>query len=102
MVAFEVRRPRAELDATMGTKLLDRILRGTSDANIPFDSLCGLLRELGFDERIRGSHHILSKEGVVEILNLQPKGAKAKAKPYQVQQVRKIILRYRLAGVTDD
>jgi hypothetical protein len=100
MVAFEVGWPRAELGATMGTKLLDRILRGTSDANIPFDSLCGLLRELGFDERIRGSHHIFSKEGVVEILNLQPKGAKAK--PYQVQQVRKIILRYRLAGATDD
>jgi hypothetical protein len=37
---------------------------------------------------------------VAEILNLQPKGAKAK--PYQVQQVRKVILKYRLAGGEDD
>jgi hypothetical protein len=84
----------------MHTKLLKRILRGTSDANIPFDSFCGLLRELGFDERIKGSHHIFSKEGVAEILNLQPK--RAKAKPYQVQQVRRVILKYRLAGDEDD
>jgi len=84
----------------MRSKLLDRILRGTSDANIPFGSFCGLLLELGFDERIKGSHHIFSKEGVAEILNLQPKGSRAK--PYQVQQVRKVILKYRLAGDGDD
>lgn len=62
--------------------------------------VCSLLRERGFDERIKGSHHIFSKEGVAEILNLQPKGAKAK--PYQVQQVRKVILKYGLAGDDDD
>jgi len=84
----------------MRTKLLDQVLRGSSDANIPFDSFRGLLRELGFDERIKGSHHIFSKEGVAEILNLQPKGARAK--PYQVQQVRKVILKYHLAGDEDD
>ena len=84
----------------MRTKLLDQILRGTSDTNIPFDPLCGLLRELGFDQRIKGSHHIFSKEGVAEILNVQPKGAKAK--PYQVQQVRKVIWKYHLAGDEDD
>ena len=84
----------------MRTKLLETILRGTSDTNIPFDALRGLLRELSFDERIKGSHHIFTKEGVAEILNLQPRGAKAK--PYQVQQVRKTILKYRLAGDEDD
>lgn len=51
---------------------------------------------MGFDERIKGSHHIFIKESIAEILNLQPKGSKAK--PYQVQQVRKLVLRYRLAG----
>ncbi|RLF92963.1 type II toxin-antitoxin system HicA family toxin [Thermococci archaeon] len=80
-------------------KLLDRILRGTADANIPFTELCRLLRRLGFDERIRGSHHIFTKEGVEEILNLQPKGTKAK--PYQVKQVRGVILRYKLGGEDD-
>jgi hypothetical protein len=73
-----------------------RILHGTSDANIPFSGLRHLLRRLGFEERIRGSHHIFTKEGVEEILNLQPRGSNAK--PYQVKQVRNIILRYKLGG----
>jgi hypothetical protein len=80
-------------------KLLDRILRGTSDANIPFAELCLLLRRLGFDERVHGSHHIFTKGGVDEILNLQPKGPDAK--PYQVKQVRQMIVKYRL-GAHDD
>ena len=81
-------------------RLLLRILRGTSDANIPFEGLCQLLRRLGFDERIRGSHHIFTKEGVEEILNLQPKGRQAK--PYQVKQVRAVLLPYRLGGRGDE
>ena len=78
-------------------KLLFRILRGTSDANIPFDGMRHLLRSLGFQERIRGSHHIFTKKGVDEILNLQPKDG-GKAKPYQVKQVRQVITKYRLGG----
>ncbi|HEX8493711.1 MAG TPA: hypothetical protein VF658_12770 [Pyrinomonadaceae bacterium] len=81
-------------------KLLIRILRGASDADISFDGLCGLLRHLGFDERIRGSHHIFSREGVEEILNVQSLGSKAKA--YQVKQVRGVILKYRLGGQRDE
>ena len=53
-----------------GIKLLNRILRGRSDANIPFAELCRLMGALGFNERIRGSHHIFAAEGVEEILNL--------------------------------
>lgn len=75
-------------------KLLEYILLKRSDANVPFDGLCGLLVRLGFDERIRGDHHIFSMTGVDEIINLQPKGDKAK--PYQVRQVREIILNYNL------
>ncbi|MCK4245028.1 MAG: type II toxin-antitoxin system HicA family toxin [Candidatus Omnitrophica bacterium] len=77
-------------------KLLIQILRGASDANIPFAGLCQLLKEMGFKQRIRGDHHIFAKKGVVEILNLQPKGSKAK--PYQVKQVRSVILKYKLGG----
>jgi hypothetical protein len=80
-------------------KTLAQILRGTSDANIPFDGLRRVLKNLGFNERIRGSHHIFFKERVEEILNLQPKGNKAKA--YQVKQVRHVILKYRLGGERD-
>ncbi len=81
---------------TTHEKFLLQILRGSSDANIPFNELCGLLKHLGFAERIKGSHHIFTKEGVEEILNLQPKGGKAK--PYQVKQVRRVIVNYKLAG----
>jgi predicted RNA binding protein YcfA (HicA-like mRNA interferase family) len=80
-------------------KLLMQILRGTSDANIPFDNLCGLLKHIEFDERIKGSHHIFTKSGVEEILNLQPK--ENKCKPYQVKQVRNLILKYKL-GETNE
>ncbi len=81
-------------------KVLDKILRGASDANIAFTDLRNLLASLGFDERIRGDHYIFTKDGVVEILNIQPKGSQAK--PYQVKQVRNVILKYRLAGEDND
>ena len=75
-------------------KLLIKILRGTSDKNIDFEELRNLLIRLGFEERIKGSHHILTKEGVEDILNIQPKSGKAK--PYQVKQVRNIVVKYQL------
>jgi hypothetical protein len=75
-------------------KFLDRILSGASDADIDFDELCSLLIRMQFDERIRGDHHIFTRSGTVEILNLQPKGGQAK--PYQVKQVRAVILKYNL------
>ena len=53
-----------------------------------------LLIAMGFNERIKGSHHIYYKQNIDEILNLQPKGSQAKA--YQVRQVRNVILKYRL------
>jgi hypothetical protein len=76
-------------------KLLGKILSGTADANIPFAALCHLLQRLGFEMRVRGSHHIFFRSGVEEILNLQPKGADAKA--YQVKQVRNVVLKYKMA-----
>jgi hypothetical protein len=81
-------------------KLLIKILRGTSDSSISFEPLCTLLKNLGFVERIQGSHHIFTKEGVEDILNLQPKQGKAKA--YQVKQVRNVILKYQLGGQDED
>jgi hypothetical protein len=78
------------------TKTLDRVLRGNADANIRFADLCTLLHHLGFAERVRGDHHIFTREGVAEILSLQPRGDKAKA--YQVKQVRGVVVSYRLAG----
>lgn len=74
--------------------LLVRVLRGSSDANIPFNDLRHLLRKLGFEERIRGSHHLFRRDGVEEKINLQREGSQAK--PYQVRQVRVVIAKYRL------
>ena len=77
-------------------KLILKILRGSSDANISFNDLCELLKRLGFDERTRGSHHVFRKEGIEEKINFQSDSAKAK--PYQVRQVRSILVKYRLSG----
>jgi predicted RNA binding protein YcfA (HicA-like mRNA interferase family) len=75
-------------------KLRQKLLSGTSDADISFLELCQLLKRLGFNERVKGDHHIFTKSNVAEIINLQPK--KNKAKAYQVKQVRNLILKYRL------
>jgi hypothetical protein len=80
-------------------KLRSKILQGLSDANIAFDGLRLLLLHHGFSERIKGSHHILWRKDVEEILNLQPKGTRAK--PCQVRQVRNVLLRYKLGGTKD-
>ncbi len=83
----------------MKKKLLNIILSGESDANINFDDIYKLLLQLGFEVRIKGSHHLFRKMGVKELLNLQKDGNKAK--PYQVKQVRSIIVKYKLGGSDD-
>lgn len=78
-------------------KTLSRLLIGTSDAAFRFDELCSLLERLGFEKRVKGSHHIFRKAGVEEMINLQRDGAGAK--PYPVRQVRAVILRNRLGAL---
>ncbi|HEY5270648.1 MAG TPA: type II toxin-antitoxin system HicA family toxin [Anaerolineales bacterium] len=79
---------------TKYAKFLKRFLSGHSDTDIAFDDLCSLLKRLGFQERVHGDHHIFNKESIVEIINLQPDNAKAK--PYQVKQIRILLRKYRL------
>ncbi len=76
-------------------RFLEKILSGLSDKNIRFSDLRKLLLNLGFGERIKGSHHVFYRKDVVEIINLQPL-PNGKAKPYQVKQVRNILLKYKL------
>lgn len=73
-----------------------RLLRGGSGASIWFDELRRSLIDLGFVERVRGSHHIFVKSGIETMINIQPEGRHAK--PYQVRQVRSAILRHGLGG----
>ncbi len=75
-------------------KILDSVLSGRADANIPFADIVRLLQALGFESRTRGDHHIFTSRGIDEILNLQPRASLAKA--YQVRQVRNVITKYRL------
>ena len=41
------------------SKLRAKILAGSSDANVEFSALRQLLLRLGFNERVKGSHHSL-------------------------------------------
>ena len=75
-------------------KTLARLLSGTADAAIRFDDLCQVLESLGFEKRVRGSHHLFRKSGVEERINLQREGTNAK--PYQVKQVGSVILKSKL------
>jgi hypothetical protein len=75
-------------------KLYDRIVGGQSDANIPFEQTVNMLKSMGFAERIRGSHHIFTREGVVEPINLQDVGGECV--PYQVKQMRLVLKKYNL------
>ncbi|MGL6341441.1 MAG: type II toxin-antitoxin system HicA family toxin [Waterburya sp.] len=81
-------------------KFLQRILVGTSDNNIKFSELCQLLKKLGFEERVRGDHYIFTRDNVEEIINIQPKGSKAKG--YQVKQIRNLIVKYSLGDSNVD
>ena len=72
----------------------ERILGGLADKNIRFDDVRLFLLRLEFAERVRGSHHIFRREGIREMINLQRDGSHVK--PYQVRQVRRILLSNRL------
>ena len=76
-------------------KLLGIVLQGTSDQNINFQDLRNLLIRMKFYERIKGDHYIFSRDGINEIINLQPLKT-GKAKAYQVKQVRNLVLNYQL------
>jgi hypothetical protein len=76
--------------------LIKRILSGRSDQNISFNDLCSSLKNLRFEERVKGDHHIFFKVDVEEIINIQPIGKMAKS--YQVKQIRHILLKNKLGG----
>ncbi len=76
-------------------KLYDRILSGRSDNSIPFDQARSLLLHLGFEERVRGSHHIFKLQDVPKRINLQPTN-EGTCKAYQLRQLRALLKRYNL------
>jgi hypothetical protein len=86
---------------TQKDKLIAKILTGTSDKNIDFYDLIRLLESFNFSCRIKGDHHIYYRDGIEEIINIQPL-SNSKAKPYQVKQIRFLILKYQLNLVKNE
>ena len=75
-------------------KLLEKALN--SPQNLRFAEALKLAQAFGFEvARVRGSHHILRRPGVPELLNFQNVGGKAK--PYQVKQLIEIVEAYNLS-----
>jgi predicted RNA binding protein YcfA (HicA-like mRNA interferase family) len=72
-------------------KLLHRLRSRNQDYSWKMEDVKSLLQSCGFSlERVKGSHHIYEKEGSPPI-NVQPT-CHGEAKPYQIKQIRSIIL----------
>jgi len=79
----------------MNTKVYDAVVGGKSDNNIRFADFQNLIIDLGFIfKRQKGSHTMYYHSGANAFMNIQKDGNKAKA--YQVEQLRGIILKYNL------
>ncbi len=78
---------------TKRNKLYEKIKNAPE--NVRFEEICALAEMAGFIfKAARGSHKSYRRAGVVELLNFQNEGGKAK--PYQVRQLLKIIDSYGL------
>ena len=75
-------------------KIIEKVLSGKSDKNLDFNDFRKFILYFEFTERIKGSHHIYTKPGIREIINIQPLGNLSKV--YQVKQVRNLIIKYNL------
>ena len=76
-------------------KIYNDVMSGKSDNNIRFDDLCNLISNLEFILKgQKGSHMVYYHNGINERMTIQKDGAKAKG--YQVKQLREIIKRNNL------
>lgn len=58
------------------SKLMQKILVGEADSNIDFVSLCHLLSRLGFDQRVKGDHHIFTPGMLQRLSTCNPRGVR--------------------------
>lgn len=71
------------------------MLSGSADYSIRFGDIQSLLLSLGFElRRVRGSHYLYYHAATGAFMNIQKDGAKAKG--YEVRQLRELILKYGL------
>jgi len=76
----------------MANNTYDMVMNGNSDNNIRFNDLRKLLDSLNFEYRVKGDHFIYYRDDIPEIINIQPKGNKAKG--YEIKQIRLLFKRY--------
>lgn len=76
-------------------------MSGKSDNDISDSEMMFFLRKIGFEyKRTSGDHFQFGFTGVPEQVNLQPRNSQIK--PYQVQQVRKLVQKYGLGCDNDE
>ncbi len=74
-------------------RFLKKILAGSK--NVRFSDMVGLVEAFGFElSRTDGSHHIFTRSGIPELVNLQ--NVHGEAKPYQVRQFLRLVERHNL------
>lgn len=78
----------------MAKDIYDIVMSGNSDNNIHFADLRKLLESLGFSCRIKGDHFIYYRNDIPEIINIQPRGNKAKG--YEGKQIRLLLKQYNI------
>ena len=75
-------------------KVLERMKNNPK--NVDFIKFIGIALRIGFEHRQgKGSHRVLYKDGIKEILTIQNVGGKIK--PYQVRQFLKLVEKYNMA-----
>ncbi len=75
-------------------RLLGRILTGSTQ-NVAFIDMVNLVKGFGFQlVRISGSHHIFSRAGIPDLINIQ--NVDGRAKPYQIRQFLRLVEKYNL------
>lgn len=67
-------------------KLVNKVLHGS---NITFDEALNLLKNLGFELNVSGSHHVFSKENYER--NVSIKRTK-ELLPYQIKLLKQVLL----------
>ena len=79
----------------MNKKVYESVISGKSDNNINYSDFQNLIVDLGFEyQRQKGSHTMYYHNGINEFMNIQRDGNKAKA--YQVEQLRNVVLKHKL------
>lgn len=71
------------------------LLEVSKDYSHRFDDIVNYLQSAGWTMRLKGSHHIFTRPGVLVLLNLQPE-KNGKAKAYQIRQVRRMLTQFNL------